>query len=71
MSRLTAYFATEAEELPIVEEGWRPLATAKAALRSLISFGQSIADKLIYALVFFSPIIVVGLLIWVLKKTRK
>jgi len=71
MSAITADFATEAEELPIVEEGWRPLATAKTALRSLISFSQTITDKLIYALVFFSPVIVVVLIIWLVKKTRK
>jgi hypothetical protein len=71
MSRITANFATEEEELPIVEERWRPLATAKAALRSLVSFGQATADKLIYALVFLSPVIVFVLLAWLFKKARK
>lgn len=71
MSAITAHFATEEEELPIVEEGWRPLATAKAALRSLVSFGQAIADKVIFASVFLSPIIAVGLLIWFLRGRKK
>ncbi len=71
LSAVTANFATEAEELPIVEEGWRPLATAKAALRALVSFGQAAADKLLYALVFFSPVIVVILIVWFWKKFRK
>jgi len=71
MSRITAHFATEEEELPIVELGWRPLATAKAALRSLVSLGQAVADKLIFALVFLSPVILVILVIWILKKSRK
>ncbi len=71
MSAITAHFATEEEELPIVEEGWRPLATVKSALRSLVSFGQTIADKLIFALVFFSPIIVIVLVVWFLRRTKK
>ena len=71
MSRITAYFATEEGELPLVEEGWRPLATAKAALRSLVSFGQTVADKLIFALVFFSPVLVVALVVWVARFSRR
>ncbi len=71
MSRITAHFATEEEELPIVEERWRPLATVKAALRSLISFWQTIADKLIFALVFFSPIIAIVLIVWFFRKIKK
>ncbi len=71
MSRLTAHFATEEEELPLVEKGWRPLATAKAALRSLISFGQALADKLIFALVFLSPATTIVLAVWFWKKLRR
>ena len=71
MSRITAHFATEEEELPLVKEQWRPLATAKSALRSLISFGQAVADKLIFALVFFSPIIVVALVVWFWKRMKR
>jgi len=71
MSRLTAYFATEEEELPIVEERWRPLATAKAALRSLVSLSQTIADKLIFALVLFSPVVILVLIILVWKKLKR
>ncbi len=71
MSRITAYFATEEEELPLIEERWRPLATAKAALRSLVSFGQAAADKLIFVLVFLSPVIVIVLVIWVVRFIRR
>lgn len=67
LSRITAHFATEEEELPLVGEQWQPLATAKAALRSLISFGQTVADKLIFVLIFFSPVIVIALVIWVVR----
>jgi len=68
MSRITVHLATEEEELPIVEQRFRPLATAKAALRSLISFGQAIVDKLIFALVFLSPAIVIALVIWFIRR---
>jgi len=68
MAKITANFATKEEELPIVEERWQPLATVKAALRSLVSFSQTIADKLLYAFVFFSPAIAVILAIWLWKK---
>lgn len=71
LSSITAYFATEEEELPIVEEHWRPLATAKAALRSLVSFGQTIADKTIFATVFLSPVIAVALMVWFLRRIKK
>jgi len=71
LSSITAYFATEEEELPIVEERWRPLATIKSALRSLISVSQALADKLLYVLVFFSPIIAIVLVVWFLKKFRR
>ncbi len=71
MSKITAHFATEEEELPIVEERWRPLATVKAALRSLVSFWQTIADKLLFILIFFSPIIVIVLIVWFFRKIKK
>lgn len=68
MSKITAHFATEEEELPIVEERWRPLAAVKEGLRALVSFGQTVADKLIFWAVFLSPVIAVVLIIWFLRK---
>lgn len=71
MSRVTAHFATEEESLPIVEERWKPMATAKSALRFLISFWQGIADKLLFALIFFSPIVVIVLAVWFWRRFKK
>jgi len=68
MSRITVHFSTEEEGLPIVEEGWKPLVTARAALRALVSFGQSAADKLIFAFIFLSPVVVIILVALVVKK---
>ena len=71
LSRITAHFSTEEEGLPIVEEQWRPLNTIKSALRSLISFWQAIADKLLFALIFLSPVVVFILVVWFVKKFGK
>ncbi len=71
LSRITAHFSTEEAGLPIVEEQWRPLNTIKSALRSLISFWQAIADKLLFALIFLSPVVIVILVVWFVKKFGK
>lgn len=71
LSRITAHFSTEEEGLPIVEEQWRPLNTIKSALRSLVSFWQGLADKLLFALIFLSPVVIVILVVWFVKKFGK
>lgn len=68
MAAITINLATEEEELPIVEEGWRPRKVAKAALRSLIRFWQRIGNLVIWSAIFFSPFIVLGGLVWFWKK---
>ena len=70
LSSITVYLATEKEELPIVEEQWKPLAAAKEGLRSLISFWQGITNRAIYWGIFLAPFIIIGLLIFFLKKLR-
>lgn len=70
MSRITAYLATEEEELPIVEERWRPLATVKEGLRALVSFWQALADKLIFWAIFLSPVIIALPVIWALRRRK-
>jgi hypothetical protein len=70
MSKITAYFATEEGELPIVEERWSPLKTVKEGLRALASFWQAVADRLIFWGVFLSPILVLLAAAWVWKKTK-
>jgi hypothetical protein len=71
MATITVYIATEEEELPIVEEQWRPMKVVKAALRSLLVFWQRIADTVIWFVVFFSPFILLVSLIWLIRKIRK
>jgi hypothetical protein len=70
MSTITVSVATEEEELPIVEEKWRPLATVKAALRTLVSFWQNLADRVIYLGIFLAPFVVVGLVGWRVWRSR-
>lgn len=71
MSTITVYIATEEEELPIVEERWRPIKVVKDALRSLVAFWQRVANILIWSAIFFSPFLVIGLIIWLIRKLRK
>ncbi len=70
LSSITVYLATVEEELPIVEEQWKPLAAAKEGLRSLISFWQGITNRVIYWGIFLSPFVTIGLFILFLKKLR-
>jgi len=71
MSTITVSIATEEEELPIVEEEWRPMKIVKAALRSLVKFWQKIASTLIWLGIFFSPFVLLGILIFLLRKIRR
>lgn len=71
MATITVYIATEEEELPIVEEEWRPMKVVKAALRALVGFWQRITDTGIWFVVFFSPFILLVFLIWLIRKIRK
>ncbi|MBM4401694.1 MAG: DUF4349 domain-containing protein [Candidatus Cloacimonetes bacterium] len=71
LASLTVYLATKEEELPLVEEGWKPMAAVKSGLRSLIKFWQVVADKGIYWTIFLSPFIFIGIIIWLLKKLRR
>lgn len=71
MSKITAYFATEEGELPIVEERWSPLTTVKEGLRALASFWQAVADRLIFWIIFLSPLIVLGAGFWALRRFKK
>lgn len=71
MATITVNIATEEEELPIVEEKWRPMKVVKAALRSLVRFWQRIGNTFIWFGVFLSPFILLGLLIWLMRKMRK
>ena len=71
MATITVNIATEEEELPIVEEKWRLMKVVKAALRALVRFWQKISSAVIWLGVFFSPFILLGLLIWLIRKIRR
>lgn len=71
LSSITVYLATKEEELPLVEEGWRPLSAVKSGLRSLIKFWQAVTDKAIFWGIFLSPFILFALIIWLFKKLRR
>lgn len=71
MATITVNIATEEEELPIVEEKWRLMKVVKAALRALVRFWQKISSAVIWFGVFFSPFILLSLLIWLIRKIRR
>jgi len=71
MVTITVNIASEEEELPIVEEKWRLMKVVKAALRALVRFWQKISSAVIWLGVFFSPFILLGLLIWLIRKIRR
>jgi len=57
-------------EFPLKEKKWFPLITAKIALNSMIVFWKWVLDALIWLLIFFSPFILIGLIIWFIKRRR-
>jgi len=71
MATITVNLSTEEEELPIVEEGWRPRKVARAALRTLVRFWQRIGNLLIWSAIFFSPFILLGVLVFLFRRFRK
>lgn len=66
MSTINVALAPVPAVQPIIEEGWQPVAVARAALRDLLEFGQGIANIAI-VLAIWSPVwgalILVGLLV--------
>ena len=64
------------EEITIVEEGWQPLNTLRAALNSLIGAGQFLVEAAIWVIAFVLPLLlllVLPLLIiwWVWRRWRR
>lgn len=67
LERMTALATINVElipgqDKPIVEAGWQPVRTARAALRALIDTGQFLADALIWLLVYILPVLLVLLI---------
>ena len=75
MSTITVHIATQESELPVVEEQWKPIQIAKNALRSTVSFWQSVGSGIIWLAVFASPLailVALGILLRrAFRKTKK
>jgi hypothetical protein len=64
------------QDEPIVEAGWQPVRTARAALRALIDTGQFVVDALIWLVVYILPVLLVLLipvivLVVILRRWRR
>jgi hypothetical protein len=70
MATIYINLATEEEELPVVEEEWRPKKVARAALRSLVRLWQKVGNIVIWSAVFFSPFIVIGAAVFLWRKRK-
>jgi hypothetical protein len=57
MATITAELRPESAARPLVEEGWRPLATVRNAARSLLDALRGLGDAVIYFVVFLLPIL--------------
>lgn len=67
--------SADEEDLPIIDpvERWRPLAIAKAALRSLVQTFQGLGTKLIWIIIFvpiWLPVIIIAYLIYRRAKSK-
>jgi hypothetical protein len=81
LERLTALATIHVElipgqDQPIVEAGWQPVRTARAALRALIDTGQFLVDALIWLVVYILPVLLVLLipvivLVVILRRWRR
>ena len=63
------------EEITIVEEGWQPLNTLRAALNALVSAGQFLVEAAIWVIAFALPLLLLLVLplaiIWWLWRRRR
>jgi len=72
-SSLTVYLSTNPEQLPVLDKGdtWKPLATAKNALRGLTDFGTTVVDGLIWIAVYIPVWIVLFLFFFGIRRWYK
>ena len=61
-STLTLELIPDAIAKPVIEAGWQPLVVIKDAGRALIVLGQRAIDVAIWAIVFFLPIVLLGVI---------
>jgi len=57
MATITVTLNPEQPELPVVEESWRPLTTARSAARSLVGALKGLGNAIIWFVVFLLPIL--------------
>lgn len=70
-SLVTVQLATDQGELPIINktgEQWKPLATFKIALHSLIDLGKGLVDALIWLVVYVPLWIIIGVIVWLVSR---
>jgi len=72
-STLTFYLSTDPSQLPILEDDdkWKPIATIKEALRSLLDALRGLGDLIIWAVVYIPVMFVYLLVIWLLYRVGK
>lgn len=72
-STITVSLTTKPENVPVVEEGdeWKPAVAFKNALRSLIGVAKQIGDAIIWAVVYLPVLIVVGIIVWVIRRRHR
>jgi Domain of unknown function (DUF4349) len=56
LSTLKVELTPDALAVPVVEPGWQPLATVRAASRSLVNTMKSLIDALIWVILYLLPI---------------
>lgn len=62
LSTIEVQLMPDIAELPVTESGWRPAAVVRSAQRALVSAVQSLADVLIWAVIFVLPVALLILL---------
>ena len=59
MSTIKLTLTPDAVTKPVVEPGWQPVAVAKDASRALVKTVEGIADVVIWAVIYFGPLLLV------------
>ncbi len=70
LSTITVHLSTDPEELPVIDEDdkWKPLAVVKDSARNLIGVFQSLANFVIWFVVYIPLWALLVLLVWLGKK---
>jgi hypothetical protein len=71
LSLLTINLSTDKSSLPIVEkegEKWKPIVIVKEAARSLLDVGKSLAEILIWLVVFIPVWLGIGVILWLVAR---